>query len=130
MENKFEVALTKELCPLCIKELDGPLIMNKRLTKNDAKEVKNLHKQVIGFSDEPCKECKSHLELGFMIIGFDEDQSDLKNLPWGFYRTGKIVVVKKDSPLVKHLNNLQPRSKELGFIFMDDKTMKELNLIK
>ena len=31
--NNLEVSLVKELCPVCCKEMDGPIIMNKILTK-------------------------------------------------------------------------------------------------
>ena len=32
-KENFKVALAKELCPICGKEMDGPIIMNKKLTK-------------------------------------------------------------------------------------------------
>ena len=56
MNNNLEVSLVKELCPVCCKEIDGPIIMNRILTEEYAKNVKDLHNRVIGF----------------VVLGFDE----------------------------------------------------------
>ena len=131
MEDKFKVALVKELCIICAKEMDGPIIMNTILSEKEANKVKEMHGKVIGFSDKPCEECQENLEKAFLFIGFDEQQSDLDNLPEGFYRTGQIVGTKKDIPLVQEfVKNNQPQAIEKGYIFMPDVIMLELGLIK
>jgi hypothetical protein len=38
MSNKLGVALTKTLCPVCTKEMDGDILLNIRLTESDAKK--------------------------------------------------------------------------------------------
>lgn len=129
-ENTLEVALVKEICLICGQEVDGPIIMNQILTENRAKEVKELNGKVIGFAEEPCAECKKNMELAFMIIGFDEEKSDLDNLPQGFFRTGDIIGVKKDIPLVQEfIKEKQPSAIDKGFIFMPKIVMEQLNLI-
>ena len=52
-----EVALIKELCPVCCKEIDGPIIMNKMFTEKAAKKIKELNGKVVGFADHCCEEC-------------------------------------------------------------------------
>jgi hypothetical protein len=90
-----------------------------------------MHGKVIGFSDKPCEECQENLEKAFLFIGFDEQQSDLDNLPEGLYRTGQIVGTKKDIPLVQEfVKNNQPQAIEKGYIFMPDVIMLELGLIE
>lgn len=131
MENSnFEVALTKELCLICGKEMDGALIMNSILTEKHANEVKKLHNKVVGYSDKYCDECTANMKKAFMIIGYDEDKSDLDNLPGGFYRSGHIVGVKKDIPLVREfIEESTPGAISKGYCFMPWQVMQQLNLI-
>ena len=131
MSNNLEVALTKDLCLICTKEVDGSILINKRLTKPVANRVKELHGKVTGFAHEHCDSCKEDLEKAFMFIGYDEEKSDLDNLPQGFYRTGHIVGVKKDIPLVQEwVKEVNEASLKSGFIFIPLKVMKELGLIQ
>lgn len=74
------VALVKELCPICRKEVEGPIVMNTRLTKSQADNVKNMHGKVIGWADKPCKECQGFIDKNYTaIIGIDETQSLITN---------------------------------------------------
>ena len=75
-EDKVGVALAKEACPVCAKALDGPILMNTRLSGKNAAEVKALHGQIIGFRDAPCDECKELLTKGFVLIGIEEEKTD------------------------------------------------------
>lgn len=130
-KRNFEVALVKELCPICLKEMDGPIIMNQMLNEKAAKEVKECQGKVIGISETPCDECKKDLEKAFIFIGFDESKSDMKHLPEGFYRTGHIVGVKKDIPLVQEfVKEKSPKGYEAGYLFIPRIVMEELGLIK
>ena len=129
-ESNLEVALAKEVCLICGKEIDGPITMNQLLTKKEADKVKELNGKVIGFAKEPCKECKEYLDKAFLFIGYDESKSDMNNLPEGFYRTGHIIGTKKDIPLVQEfVKNNQPKAIEKGYIFMDYTIMQQLGLI-
>jgi hypothetical protein len=131
MNNLIGVALVKEICLICGKELEGPIIMNTTLTKQNAKEVEELHNKVIGFAEKPCDECAANLKQAFLFIGYDEEKSDLKNLPQGFYRTGHIVGTKKDIPLVQEfIKEHQPNAIKKGFIFMPHTMMGHFGLIE
>lgn len=129
--DNFGVALAKELCWICCKEVSWPIIMNKVLTPWHKKKVEEMNGKVIGFSDKPCEECLWIMKNAFIIIGFDEEKSDLKNLPEGFYRTGHIVWVKKDIPLVtEFITEKIPGALEKGFCFMPEETMRQIWLIE
>ena len=94
-----EVALVKELCPVCCKEIDGPIIMNKMLTEEAAKEVKELEGKVIGFSDHCCEECAKHKDEVVYFIGIDAEKSSSNKLE-ELYRTGQIVGIKKEADII------------------------------
>lgn len=93
--SNLGIALTKELCPVCGKEHDGPIVMNTVLTEHLAKKTEALHKKVIGFMKEPCDECRSKLPkgIGSWIIIVDESKSTSKTNP---YRTGQLFGVTRD----------------------------------
>lgn len=129
-ENKLEVALAKEICYICGKEVDGPILMNTKLTEKEANKIKELHQKPIGFTEKPCKECQENLKKAFLIIGIDEEKTDFENLPEGFYRSGHLVGVKKDIPLVQeHIKKEVPEAIKKGYIFMDYRIMEKLGLI-
>jgi len=93
------VALTKKLCVVCNKELDGEIVMNTRLTKSMAEKVEKLHGQVVGFSDKPCPKCLEAVNGdGVYIIEIDEKLTDDPKNPW---RTGKQWGVKKEA--IEHM---------------------------
>lgn len=91
--SNLEVALVKECCPACTKEMDGSLVMNTRLTPGEAKKVKELHGKVVGFAKNFCEECLKLAEQGIIFIGVDESKTEDMRNPW---RTGLFVVVKED----------------------------------
>jgi RNA polymerase subunit RPABC4/transcription elongation factor Spt4 len=129
-ESNFEVSLAKETCPVCAKEFDGPIVMNNLLTSEMAKKVKEIHGRSIGFKEEPCDECKGHMEKGIVIIGIDPERSEDMRNPW---RTGAFVVVKDefferqkefiDNELIDSV--IQKR-----VTFMDHNSMVEFGMIK
>lgn len=94
-----EVALVKELCPVCCKEIDGPIIMNQMLTEKAAKEVKELEGKVIGFSDHCCEECAKHKDEVVYFVGIDAEKSSSNKLE-ELYRTGQIVGIKKEADII------------------------------
>lgn len=125
--NNFEVALTKEICPVCGKEMDGPLIMNSFLTEKCAKEVKDLNNKVIGFADHCCEECAKYKDDAVYFVSIDESKSSqsLKEL----YRTGKISGVKKDSKFIEQFKDFIVTLKDdTKIIFIDEQAGIKLGL--
>lgn len=84
-ENNFEVALIK--CWFCGE--DKGIIMNSRLTKEDAQQVRDCNGKVIDL--EPCDNCKKLMEQGVMLFEITKTPDDPKELP---ERTGRIAVVR------------------------------------
>lgn len=119
-DPQFEVALAKELCPICGKAIDGPIIMNTKLTKQCAEEVKKIHRKVVGFAPKPCKECQEQMTVAFMFIVIDESKSD----PANPFRTGEIFGIKKE--VAREM--LTPEFFEKGAAFIDYQAAKQLGL--
>ena len=47
--------------------------MNQRLSEKNAKEINfSMHKQAIGYAQEPCDECKELMTKGYILIEYDE----------------------------------------------------------
>lgn len=122
MDN-FGVALVKRACPVCGKLQNGEIIINTRLTKSAANKVKDLHDKCVGFSEEPCDECKGLLNeaVGFIVV--DLDKTEDKSIP---YRTGDVVFVKKESDFIK---SLDPKLLKSGYVYIDMKEAKQIGLI-
>lgn len=99
----LEVALVKELCPVCCKEMDGPIIMNQDLTEEEAEKVKELDGKVIGFADHCCEECAEHKDNAVFFVGIDAEKST--NKLEGFYRTGNIVGIKKEADIIESVKD-------------------------
>lgn len=94
-EDTLGVSLVYYLCPICGKRCDSGIIMNSLLTEKNAKEVRKLNNQNIGYADHTCEECSKYDAVFF--VGIDESKSTAKEP----YRTGHLVGIKKDSPLVE-----------------------------
>lgn len=125
MENKnLEVVLAKELCPICGKEMDGPIIMNSVLTPSAAKKVKNLHGKVIGFSENACEECSKYKDDVVYLIGIDSSLSDTKSLE-GLYRTGDILTVKREGSFIVGIapKYILKTKNGVSFMFLDKDIM-------
>ena len=87
-------ALVHENCPICAKKINEHIIMNSRLTEKNAEEIKSLHNKSVGYSEEPCDECKELKKQGFIFIEVDESKTEDKSNP---YRTGNMWVIKKEA---------------------------------
>ena len=123
----FGVAIIKYICPICgqAKEDLSAVVMNSKLTKKAADEVKAMHNQVVGFSDKPCKECQSYIDRGaFFVIGVDADKTDDMSNP---YRSGHLVGIKKESEFYKHLPD---EYKKKDAVYMDYREMENIGLIQ
>ena len=130
MTDNLEVALVKELCPVCGKEMDGPIILNSILTANEAKKVKDLHHKVIGFADHCCKECSKYKDEAVFFVSIDESKSSggsLENL----YRTGKISGINKDIDMIKQFKDYIITIKDgTQIVFIDENAGKKLGLFE
>lgn len=101
MTSQVEVALAKQLCPICCSEHEV-ILMNNKLTQKAANEVKEANGKVIGFLEEPCNECQKFIKDDYIaMIGIDPEKSILSddettvNLA-GMYRTGQLGWIKRD----------------------------------
>ena len=130
MNNNLEVSLVKELCPVCGKEIDGPIILNSILIENEAKKVKDLHNKVIGFANHCCEECSKYKDKVVFFVSIDESKSSkdsLKNL----YRTGKISGIKKEADIIKSFKDYIITIKDgTQIVFIDEETGKNLGIFK
>lgn len=130
--SNFEVALAKEVCPVCAKEFDGPIIMNTYLTEEAAKKVKDLHQKPIGYMKEPCKECQEYMKQGVIVIGIDPEKTESMSNP---YRSGAFAVVKPDLferqlGTDAELDSTLHKIIEKRVTYMDHRTMIDLGMIK
>ena len=127
MLNNFEVALAKEACLACGKLIDGPIIMNTKLTKKESNKIKEIHNKCIGYAEDLCNDCKELCNKGLLIIEIDADKSEPNNP----YRTGKIFVIDNESDFVKNLNPKFIINRNGNkFIFIDKRASIEIGLYK
>lgn len=121
--NNIEVALAKEACLACGKLMDGPIIMNTRLTKEEAEKVKNIHGKCIGYAKDLCDTCKDICSKGLLVIEIDAEQSEPNNP----YRTGRLFGIKNDSEFVKNLDERFIINRNGNkFVFMDKEVTNKL----
>ena len=126
-DSKLGVAMVKYACPICgqVKEELSAIVMNTLLTESMAKKVEDMHDQVVGIAEKPCKECQSYIDQGaFFIIGIDSDKTEDMSNP---YRTGHLVGIKKTSEFYK---NLPDEYKKKDAVFMDYREMQKLGMIR
>ena len=124
------VALVKELCPVCGKEIDGPIILNSILTENEAKKVKDLHNKVIGFANHCCEECSKYKDKVVFFVSIDESKSSKDSLE-NLYRTGKISGIKKEADIIKSFKDYIVTIEDgTQIVFIDEETGKNLEIFK
>lgn len=130
MNNNLEVSLVKELCPVCCKEIDGPIIMNSILTEKNAKNVKDLHNKVIGFADHCCEECSKYKDEVVFFVSIDASKSNNDSLE-NLYRTGKIIGIKKEADIIESFKDYIITIKDgTQIVFIDEETGKNLGIFK
>ena len=124
------VALVKELCPVCGKEIDGPIILNSILIENEAKKVKDLHNKVIGFANHCCEECSKYKDKVVFFVSIDESKSSKDSLE-NLYRTGKISGIKKEADIIKSFKDYIVTIEDgTQIIFIDEEFGKNLGIFK
>ena len=123
-EDIFGVALVHELCRICAKEMNEQIVMNQRLTEKNAKDIKSMHKQAIGYAQEPCDECKELMTKGFILIEYDEAVTTNRSNP---YRTGNIWVISFDAAKRMYMDK---DTFENGYALIDKEITKVIGLHK
>ena len=130
MSNNLEVSLVKELCPVCGKEMDGPIIMNTVLTEKHAKKVRDLHNKVIGFADHCCEECAKYKDEAVFFVSIDASKSSNDSLE-NLYRTGKISGIKKEADIIKFCKDYIITIEDgTQIVFIDEEAGKNLGVFK
>lgn len=125
--NNIEVALAKEACLACGKLMDGPIIMNTRLTKKEAEKVKEIHNKCIGYADKLCQKCEELASQGLLCIEIDESKSEPNNP----YRTGFIFVLREESDLAKYFRSMPKfiiRKGNSDFVFLTTEVVDKLQI--
>lgn len=122
MKKTLGVALTKELCMVCTKEMDGAIVLNTRLTEGAAKKVESMHGQVVGWSKTLCPDCLDMKSKGFILIGAVEKKTEDVTNP---YRSGNIWVVKQEVADNLFKPNPAPAS---GIAFIDVTVAAQMEL--
>lgn len=124
LSDEVGIALVKEVCPICCKPIDGPIVIGKQFNKKRAKEINKMNGKVIGFSNKPCSECQKLINEGvFFIIGVDINKTEDYNNP---YRSGHIVGITKECDFYKQMPN---EWKQKDACLMNYKEMMKLGLI-
>lgn len=91
-KKKVGTALIHELCPVCTKEMDSSILINRKLSEKAAADVEKLH-GTVKWSPEWCEDCKDMKTKGFILIGAVEAKTDDATNP---YRSGNIWVVTQE----------------------------------
>lgn len=123
-EKKLGVALVHEVCRVCGKPTNEHIIMNQRLTENNARDIESMHKKAIGYSEEPCDECSEFMTKGFILIEYNERLTTDKSDP---YRTGNMWVIKSETA---EKLNMDKNTYENGYAMIDIDTAKKIGLNK
>lgn len=123
-EDTLGVALVHELCKICGGKVNEQIVMNQKLTEKNAAEIKSMHNKAIGYSEEPCEECKELMTKGYILIEYDEALTEDKSNP---YRTGNIWVITFDA--AKRMN-MDKDTFENGYALIDKEITEKLGLHK
>jgi len=125
-----DIGLAKEVCPVCCKEEDGPILIGKKLVrKGSIGPAEKVHKQVIGFMPEPCAECQEHMKMGVVVITIDESKSDFTNDPNNPYRTGGHFVM-SDQWVERVFDEAGAHALEKRVMFLEHEAAEQLGLFE
>lgn len=123
--NNFEAAIVKYICPICGSVVEDNIIMNSRLTEEDASKVRELHNKIVGYSDHACEHCAKYKDDVVYFVGINEEKSTNKDV----YRTGQIVGVRKEASLVSEVEKfIITLEDETKFCFIDVNIGKQIGL--
>ena len=124
-KDNFAVGMVNYICPICGKVVDNAIIMNKRLIKKAAEEVRKADGKTVGYSENACKECASHKDECVYIVEIDAEKSEPNNP----YRTGMYWGVRKDFALfVDHPEGILKTKDGVQFYFMNKEFANQIGL--
>ena len=130
MSKDLSAGIVYELCPICGKNANSSIIMNKILSPKYAKQIEELNGKAVGFSKDACEECSKHKDECIYVISIDSSKSDSKSLE-GLYRTGQIVGIRKDFQLfVDHPEMIITTDNGVQFCFIDEEVGKQIGFFK
>lgn len=124
--DQLGIALIKYACPICGKENEdaSAIALCNKINRKNIARVEAMNNKIVGFSEQPCKECQSYIDKGaFLIIGIDTEKSKHMYNP---YRTGHLVGIKKESDFYRFLPE---EYKKKDAVFMDYREMEKLGII-
>lgn len=123
--NNFETAIVKYICPICGNVVEENIIMNFRLTEEDASKVRELHNKIVGYSDHACEKCSKYKDDVVYFIEIDSEESVGNDM----HRTGRISGIRKESELVtaveEYIITLEDGAR---FCYIDKKEGKRIGM--
>ena len=124
-KDNFAVGMVNYICPICGKVVDNAIIMNERLTKKAAEEVRKANGKTVGYSENACEECASYKDECVYVIEIDAKKSEPNNP----YRTGMYWGIRKDFALfVDHPEYVLKTKNGVQFCFMDKEFAYQIGL--
>lgn len=124
MEEGNYIALAKEYCLCCGKEMDGPILLAHNLN-SDIKS--KAHGKIIGPAPKLCDECQKGVDMGAVMISIIDSEKSDKNDINGVFRCGIVTGVKREafnrmieaSDDLKFKYSMYDFESKHHFIFMD-----------
>lgn len=122
-KDNFAVGIVNYVCPICGKTADTAIIMNNKLTKKAADEVREANRKVVGYCSHACEECAAHKDEVVYVVEIDASRS----FPNNPYRTGYLWGVKPDIPLVaENPNYILTTEDDVRYMFIDKEAATNL----
>ena len=126
-KDNFAVGIVNYACPICGKTAQTDVIMNTRLTKKAADEVREANGKVIGYCSHACEECAKHKDEVIYVVEIDASRSSSNNP----YRTGYLWGVKPDIPLVtENPNYILTTEGGVRYMFIDKEAATNIGFHK
>lgn len=115
--DNLAIVIAHKCCPICGSISEDVILMNQKLTENEAEKVKDLDGEIIGASENACKECSKYKDSVVFCIAIDEEKSTKEML----HRTGQITGVVKDFALFKeHPEFIQTTKNGVQYCFISE----------
>ena len=121
MTKKVGAAIVHELCPICTKEMEGSVFINKKLTEKSAEEVEKMD-GTITWSKTFCPTCTDMKDKGFILIGAVEAKTKDVTNP---YRSGNVWCVEQSVAEELFAPHGAPKS---GIAFVDVTVAAQMKL--